>query len=68
MSDKTTYYQKNKEKLLNWAKEFYENNKERLREQVERISRENYLMKKKSWRENMEETDIKICLNKIIKL
>ena len=67
MSDKTTY-QKNKEKLLNWAKEFYENNKERLREQVERISRENYLMKKKSWRENMEETDIKICLNKIIKL
>ena len=68
MGDKTTYYQKNKEKLLNWAKEFYENNKERLREQVERISRENYLMKKKSWRENMEETDIKICLNKIIKL
>ena len=68
MSDKATYYQKNKEKLLNWAKEFYENNKERLREQVERISRENYLMKKKSWRENMEETDIKICLNKIIKL
>ena len=68
MSDKTTYYQKNKEKLLNWAKEFYENNKERLREQVERTSRENYLMKKKSWRENMEETDIKICLNKIIKL
>ena len=68
MSDKTTYYQKNKEKLLNWAKEFYENNKERLREQVERIRRENYLMKKKSWRENMEETDIKICLNKIIKL
>ena len=68
MGDKTTYYQKNKEKLLNWAKEFYENNKERLREQVERISRENYLMKKKSWRDNMEETDIKICLNKIIKL
>ena len=34
MSDKTTYYQKNKEKLSNWAKEFYENSKERLWEQA----------------------------------
>ena len=30
MGDKTTYYKKNKEKLLNRAKEYYENNKERL--------------------------------------
>ena len=34
MGDVTTYYQKNKEKLLNRAKEYYENNKGRLREQA----------------------------------
>ena len=30
MDDKTTYYKKNREKLLIRAKEYYENNKERL--------------------------------------
>ena len=40
MSDETTYYQKNKEKLLNRSKEYYENNKERLREQAEKKYRE----------------------------
>ena len=40
MSDKTTYYQKNKGKLLNRAKEYYENNKERLREQARNKYRE----------------------------
>ena len=30
----STYYQRNREKLLNRAKEHYRNNKERLREQV----------------------------------
>ena len=30
MNSKTTYYQINKEKLLNRAKEYRENNKERL--------------------------------------
>ena len=34
MGDKTTYYQKNKEKLLNQAKVFYENNKETLQKQT----------------------------------
>ena len=34
MDDKATYYQKNREKLLNQPKEYYENNKERLREQA----------------------------------
>ena len=29
-----TYYQKNKEVILNRAKDYYENNKERLREQA----------------------------------
>ena len=32
MSEKS-YYQRNKEVILNRAKEYYENNKERLREQ-----------------------------------
>ena len=31
MTEKTTYYQKNRERVLNRAKEYYENNKERLR-------------------------------------
>ena len=34
MNNKTTCYQKNREKLSNQATEFYENNKERLREQA----------------------------------
>ena len=32
MGDKTIYYQENREIILNRAKEYYENNKERLRE------------------------------------
>ena len=42
----STYYQRNIEKLLNGAKEYYENNKERLGEQAKNI--ENYLTKKKT--------------------
>ena len=34
MGDKTTYYQRNREKILNGAKEYYENNKEIIREQA----------------------------------
>ena len=30
----TTYYQRNKDVILNRAKDYYENNKERLREQA----------------------------------
>ena len=41
MSDKTTYYKKNRGIILNRAKEYYENNKEILREQ------ENYLKRKR---------------------
>ena len=40
MNDKTTYYQKNKEKLINRAKEYYENDKEKLREQAKNKYRE----------------------------
>ena len=32
--DNTIYYQINKEKILNRAKDYYENDKERLREQA----------------------------------
>ena len=32
--DKTTYYQRNREKILNRAKDYYENDKERLRKQA----------------------------------
>ena len=32
--DNTTYYQRNREKILNRAKDYYENDKERLREQA----------------------------------
>ena len=34
MDGKTTYYQRNREKKLNRATEFYENNKEGLKEQA----------------------------------
>ena len=36
-----TYYQKNKEVILNRAKDYYENNKERLREQQARDKHKN---------------------------
>ena len=32
--DNTTYYQRNRETMLNRAKDYYENDKERLREQA----------------------------------
>ena len=33
----STYYQRNRQKLLNRAKEYYGNNKERLTEQIKNI-------------------------------
>ena len=50
---KTTYYKRNKEVILNRAKDYYENNKEilrereREREREQKINIENYLKKKK---------------------
>ena len=50
----TTYYQKNREVILNRAKGYYENNKkllrerEREREREQKINIENYLKKKKN--------------------
>ena len=54
--DNTTCYQRNTEIMLNRAKDYYENDKERLREQAR-----NKIKKK---RENMEQIDIEICLKK----
>ena len=42
----TTYYQRNREVILNKAKDYYENSKELLRERMQNISIENYLKKK----------------------
>ena len=40
MSDKTTYYWENRDKILNRAKEYNKNNKERLRQKVRNKYRE----------------------------
>ena len=47
----TTYYQRNREVILNRAKDYYENNKKLLREREQKINTENYLKKKKNIRE-----------------
>ena len=44
--DETTYYQRNRETILNTAKDHYENNKKILRSKQE-INIENYQMKEK---------------------
>ena len=41
----TTFYQRNKEVILNRARDYYENNKEVLRERDQEINIENYLKK-----------------------
>ena len=56
---------KNKEKLLNEAKEYHANNKDCENKQEKII--QNYLTKKNVKKENMGEIDMKICLKKIKK-
>ena len=56
-----TYYQRNRDVMLNRAKDYYENDKERLREKK---NTETYLKKIRINNENMEETDITISLRK----
>ena len=53
----TTYYQRNRDVILDGAKDYYENDKERLREQA-RDKYKNLLKKKKIKRENMEKKRI----------
>ena len=59
----TAYYQRNREVILNKAKDYYENNKERLREQA-RDKYRNLSEEDKNKKKNMEKTDIIICLKK----
>ena len=44
----TTYYQRNREVILNKAKDYYADNKELLREREQEINTENYLKNKKN--------------------
>ena len=60
----TTYYQRNREVILNRAKDYYENNKKLLREREQKINTENYLTRKKISKECL---DIITCLKKIKK-
>ena len=64
--EETDYQKKNRDVILNTAKSYYENDKERLREQARDKCR-NLSEEKKMKRENMEETDIIIYLKERIK-
>ena len=55
--DNTTYYQRNREKILNKAKDYYKNNNERLREHVKNkyrsLSEEDKIKKKRIWKKQI---------------
>ena len=59
----TTYYKKNREIILNRARGYYENDKERLREQAKKKYR-NLSKEEKFKKENMEKTDTIKCLKR----
>ena len=65
MSENTdlTYYQKNRDVILNKAKDYYKNNKDRLREQA-RDKYRNLSEEEKNKKENMGKIDTAICLKK----
>ena len=68
MSD-LTYYQRNRDVILNRAKDYYENDKERLREHARGKCRhlseeEEEEERNKKKKENIEKTDTIICLKK----
>ena len=58
-----TYYQRNRDVILNRAKDYYENDKERLRGQA-RDKYRNLSEEEKIKKENVERTDNAICLKK----
>ena len=58
-----TYYQRNRDVILNRAKDYYKNDKERLREQA-RDKYRNLSEEEKIKRGNMGRADITICLKK----
>ena len=59
-----TYYQRNRDVILNRAKDYYENDKERLRTQARNKYRNLSEEEKNKKKENMGRIDIVICLNK----
>ena len=63
-SNELTYYQRNRNVILNRARDFYENDKENLRQQARDKYRNLSEEEKKIKRENIEQTDIEICLKK----
>ena len=58
-----TYYQRNRDVVLNRAKDYYENDKEKLRKQV-RDKYRNLSEEEKIKKENMRKIDVVICLEK----
>ena len=58
-----TYYQRNRDVILNRAKDYYENDKERLRGQA-RDKYRNLSEEEKIKKENMEKIDVTIRLKK----
>ena len=59
----TNYYQRNREIILNRAKDYYKNDKERLRQQA-RDKYRNLSEEDKKRRDYMEKIDIILCLKK----
>ena len=50
----TTYYERKRDVILNRGKDYYENNKELLRErESKKINIENYLKKKKKYKQRI---------------
>ena len=64
--DNTTYFQRNREIMLNRSKDYYGNNKERLSEQARNKYR-NLSEEDKEKEREYEKIDFKICLKKISK-
>ena len=58
-----TYYQRNRDVILNRAKDYYENHKKRLRVQP-RDKYKNLSEEETKKKENMEKTDTTICRKK----
>ena len=58
-----TYYQRNREVILNRVKDYYENNKEKLRDQAKDKYR-NLTEEDKNRKRKYGKTDIVICLKK----
>ena len=59
-----TYHQRNKDVMLNKAKDYYKNDKERLREQARNKYRNLSEEEKKIKKENLGRKDIIVCLKK----